>query len=281
MLSTILLGASPVFAKKKADVRNIDGSDVDLLEQLQALQQEVSILRGMVEQQGYELRQLKQQQTENYTDLDNRIRVIMYGEDAVIPPADADVSADASEPPAPNTELRPSLVNPPGENQPSASSKPAPELVDPSQVYDNPVYETIEPASRTPVVSPTEVKSVEVAHYEAAYELLKNREFDKAKTAFREFLKDYPVGTRAPNAHYWLGELHMLSGDLNQAQMEFTVLLQNYPQHDKAADASLKLGKVYQQKGQNELAKKEWQRVITEYPDSTAALLAKDYLANL
>lgn len=45
----------------------------ELLYQLQLLQQEVMTLRGQLEEQGHELRQLKQQSLERYVDLDRRI----------------------------------------------------------------------------------------------------------------------------------------------------------------------------------------------------------------
>src|SRR5690625_1841438 len=45
----------------------------ELLHQVQALQQEVMMLRGEVEQQGHELEQLRQQSLDRYIDLDRRI----------------------------------------------------------------------------------------------------------------------------------------------------------------------------------------------------------------
>ena len=45
----------------------------ELLYQLQLLQQEVMTLRGQLEEQGHQLRQLKQQSLERYVDLDRRI----------------------------------------------------------------------------------------------------------------------------------------------------------------------------------------------------------------
>ena len=44
-----------------------------LYNQLQLLQEEVSQLRGLVEQQSYELKQLKQQRLDDYLDLDGRL----------------------------------------------------------------------------------------------------------------------------------------------------------------------------------------------------------------
>src|SRR5690606_3089998 len=45
----------------------------ELFYQLQILQQEVQTLRGMVEEQAYQIQQLKQQRMDDYMDLDRRI----------------------------------------------------------------------------------------------------------------------------------------------------------------------------------------------------------------
>lgn len=49
------------------------GAQAELFYQLQLLQQEVQELRGLVEQQSFELRQLKQQRMDDYLDLDRRL----------------------------------------------------------------------------------------------------------------------------------------------------------------------------------------------------------------
>ena len=50
----------------------------------------------------------------------------------------------------------------------------------------------------------------EEAAYRAAYELVREKSFDEAVTAFLAFLADFPFGRYAPNAHYWLGELYLV-----------------------------------------------------------------------
>src|SRR5690554_6702217 len=52
---------------------NTVNPEVQAYFELQSLKEEVSMLRGMVEQQGYELSRLKQQQLDAYVDLDKRI----------------------------------------------------------------------------------------------------------------------------------------------------------------------------------------------------------------
>lgn len=115
--------------------------------------------------------------------------------------------------------------------------------------------------------------------YRSAYQLVKARDFGKAKTAFQGFLRDYPGSSYQPNAHYWLGELYYLDSDLEQARQSFVLLIEQYPQHRKVADASFKLGKVHHQLGDTAKAKSLMQQVVREHPGTSAAKLASDYLA--
>ena len=54
------------------------GAQAELYYQLQLLQQEVQELRGLVEQQSFELRQLKQQRMDDYLDLDRRRSILPF-----------------------------------------------------------------------------------------------------------------------------------------------------------------------------------------------------------
>ena len=47
--------------------------------------------------------------------------------------------------------------------------------------------------------------------YQAAYGLVRERQFSEALTAFDAFC-EFPFGRFAPNAHYWLGGYISLSG---------------------------------------------------------------------
>ena len=52
---------------------------MELFFQLQALQEEVQLLRGMVEEQTHEINQLQQQRMEDYLDLDRRVSMLTDG----------------------------------------------------------------------------------------------------------------------------------------------------------------------------------------------------------
>ena len=117
--------------------------------------------------------------------------------------------------------------------------------------------------------------------YRAAYALVRGQQFDQAVTAFRQFLQNYPAGKYAPNAHYWLGELYLVvqPPDLESSRQSFMLLLTQYPDNSKVPDAMYKLGKVHFLKGNRDRAREFLDRVIREHGDSSAAKLAREFIA--
>jgi TolA-binding protein len=76
---------------------------------MQTLRQELSFLRGTVEELQYQLDELREQQDQNYTDLDNRVRNLYTGEadtaaGSVTPPSSASSSASTTTSSADNAE---------------------------------------------------------------------------------------------------------------------------------------------------------------------------------
>ena len=123
----------------------------------------------------------------------------------------------------------------------------------------------------------------EAEAYRAAFALVNGQQFDSAVKAFQQFLRDYPDGKYAANAHYWLGELYLVvePRDLEASRQSFTLLLSQYPDTNKAPDAMYKLGKVYFDKGNREKAREYMDRVVNEYgsSNSSAVKLARDFIA--
>ncbi|EIK44117.1 putative 34 kDa outer membrane protein [Cellvibrio sp. BR] len=192
----------------------------DVYSQIRSLQEEIATLRGLVEEQAYELKQLKQLQLDNYIDLDRRIS-----------------GGSQSAAPAPSDEP---LVSP------SAS------VVD-----DN--------ASEADV-------------YKAAYDLLNQKDFTGAESAFKDHLTRFPSGDFASNSHYWLGKIAMLKKDYPQAKSWFTDLIANFPSAAKVPDAQLDLGKVYFLMGDKVKAKSLLSQLAAGNTD--AARLASKFISD-
>lgn len=66
-------------AQPAADDANARNMQTEMYYQLQTLQQEVAALRGLVEEQAHEIEQLKQQRTDDYRDLDQRLSELAGG----------------------------------------------------------------------------------------------------------------------------------------------------------------------------------------------------------
>lgn len=117
--------------------------------------------------------------------------------------------------------------------------------------------------------------------YDAAFDLIKAKDFAKADQAFTAFLRKYPTSQYAGNAQYWLGEVKLAQGDLQGAGRAFAQVSQGYPQHQKVADSLYKLADVEQRLGNAAKAKGILQQVVAQYPGTSAAQLAQRDLARL
>ncbi|MEK1939539.1 MAG: tol-pal system protein YbgF [Pseudomonas sp.] len=140
----------------------------------------------------------------------------------------------------------------------------------------------VQPAAQQPAAS-TEPgdPAKEKLYYDAAFDLIKAKDFDKASQAFSAFLRKYPQSQYAGNAQYWLGEVNLTKGDLQGAGQAFAKVSQLYPTHNKVPDSLYKLADVEQRLGHSDKAKGILQQVIAQYPGSSAAQLAQRDLQRL
>ena len=132
------------------------------------------------------------------------------------------------------------------------------------------------PASATPG-DPAKEK----LFYDAAFDLIKAKDFAKADQAFSAFLRKYPSSQYSANAQYWLGEVKLAQGDLQGAGQSFSRVSQAYPDHQKVADSLYKLGDVERRLGNLDRARAVLQQVVAQYPGTSAAQLAQRELGRL
>jgi len=205
-----------------------------LMQQLYQMQQEVSMLRGLLEEQEHRLKKLEKDQLDRYQDLDRRLSMISAGSSA---PTGSNGSA---------AEHRLPPVTPASNNQPAeqAAEQPA----DPAR---------------------------EKLLYEAAFDQVKARDFEKAEMAFNAFLRRYPNSEYAGNAQYWLGEVYLVQADLDAAGQAFARVISQYAGHRKEADALYKLAEVERRLGNRDKAAQLYQEVLSKHPEASAAQLAR------
>lgn len=160
-------------------------------------------------------------------------------------------------------------------------------LRDANTVENKSVDEEKEAAIKTNPISKSTAKNLkanladEQISYLAAYELIKNKQYDEAMTAMQAFITQYPEGGYTANAEYWLGELYMVQKNYPKAIEHFETVLQNHPTSSKTSASLLKLGYALEASGHMTEAKQRLQQVVKNYPDTNAAQLANSKLQSL
>ncbi|AZG35836.1 MULTISPECIES: tol-pal system protein YbgF [Shewanella] len=194
--------------------------DFEMQRRMDVLQNEVLDLRGITEQQNYQMNQMLQRQRQLYEDI-------------------ANLTAQSSTPAAPV--------------QADATSVAA--------------------ASST---------LGETGSYEAAVNLvLKERKYDEAIPAFRNFIAKYPESNYAANANYWLGQLLYNKNEFSDAKQAFSTVVSQFADSNKRGDSLVKLGMIAEEENDLAGAKALYNKVIKEYADSASARLAQQQLLAL
>lgn len=218
---------------------------VQLFYQLELLQQEVQTLRGIVEQQEYQMKRMREEQRDRYLDLDRRITLLNQ---ANLKPASSTTEKPVVKP---QTVVPFTVV-------PAIPSKAKPK-----------------PATGPVSLAPVADEAAEKTAYQAAFALVRNKQYEQATDAFRQQIKNHPDGNYTGNAYYWLGEVLLVESDYQQALAAFDSLLDRYPGHRKTADAKYKQGKIYLQLGDTVRAKQLLQSVVKQHAGTSAAKLAE------
>ena len=207
----------------------------ELFNQLQSMQQQIERQQGAIEVLQNDVARMKQENLERYQDLDRRIGT------GVAPAATPENSSTGGDLNAAGAAAGAGAA---AAQAPAAGSEPA----DPAK---------------------------EKLYYDAAFDLIKAKDFDKASQAFAAFLRKYPNSQYAGNAQYWLGEVNLAKGDLQGAGQAFAKVSQLYPKHAKVPDSLYKLADVERRLGHTDRVKGILQQVVSQFPGTSAAQLAQ------
>ena len=248
-----------------ASAQQVDNQQavVELVIQVQQLQDEVRMLRGMLEDQAMELENLGNRQRDQYLDLDQRItglRSTSPGPTVSAPETNSAATYGTRGQALP--ELR--------EDVPEIR----PALDTPSTVNAIALPDT---QAREVLASP----EAEKASYDLAFQSLKDLKYADAAQQFQSFLEQYPNSEYADNAQYWLGESYYVTRNYDIALEAFQVLLADYPDSPKVADGLLKIGYTHYELKHWDQARAALTQVQEQYPDTTLARLAGSRLRSM
>ena len=126
--------------------------------------------------------------------------------------------------------------------------------------------------------APAEASDEDKASYQAAFNLLKDGQYDRAVAAFQKFLASYPDSSLADNGQYWLGEAYYVNRSFPEAQAAFQKVVDKYPQSRKLPDAMLKIGYCRYEMKQWESARAVLGQLVARFTDTPAARQAQQRL---
>ncbi|HEX3951825.1 MAG TPA: tol-pal system protein YbgF [Steroidobacteraceae bacterium] len=133
-------------------------------------------------------------------------------------------------------------------------------------------------AAAAPAAPDAAANGEDKASYQAAFNLLKDGQYERAIAAFQKFLAAYPDSSLADNGQYWLGEAYYVNKAYPEAQAAFQRVVDKYPQSRKLGDALLKIGYCRYEMKQWESAREVLGQVVARFTDTPAARLAQQRL---
>lgn len=190
------------------------GSELLLL--VQQLQDEVRALRGVTEQQAFQIRKMEAEQLDRYRDLDRRISSLL-----------ASGTSNTQKESSTNTASPvPAVVSSAPQVNPVDDTKAYKEAFDKVRAkdFEGAVAGFKEFVTRYPN-SPRLVN----AHYWLGEIYQAQKQDDLAKSSFELVIKGFPDSTKAPHAAYKLGVIYRNAGDQKTANEYFDMVLKNYP----------------------------------------------------
>jgi tol-pal system protein YbgF len=240
----------PLELTAQADVRNATGvsqassvSEASAVYEIQTLQQEIQSLRGLLEEQAYEIKRLKQQRLDDYLDLDKRVSELAR------------------------------------QQQVSATTQ----NVAGGSVANNSVDRSVDKTGGASVITGganavmgNNSEAANSLYDEAIGLLLDKQDYSGAQIKFVEYLDRYQGGLYTPNVYYWTGQILFANGEKKSAADNFELLISEYPNHSKVPDAQFKLARIYFDQNKKSEAREILDKVAAS--DSDAALLAKSFI---
>lgn len=218
----ILLAAAPLLQAQVRVVESsprVSGSGVspsvsasaiepDVYSQIRALQEEITTLRGMLEEQTYELKQLKQLQLDNYMDIDRRLSAARTAGQAGDSSAKVTISSAAASSAA-------SLVAVP-------ASKP---LLDEGELYNNAYdqlnqrqYDASAASFKEYLAQYPDGKYASNCYYWLGKIAMLNQDYPQAKTWFGDLINRFPDSQKLAGAQLDMGRVAYFMGDRDQAR---------------------------------------------------------------
>jgi len=254
-----------------------------LLDQNRQLQAEIQALRGMVEEQGFEIRKLQRDSLSRYTDMDDRLRSLETSTAQPSMPIGASTSpgiVGQSSAPGTGADAMPTiggLRDPGSADAPiTGSATTAPTV--PLTAADTTSSRSSRVTSRG-TLQPAVLSEQQL--YQMAYDSVINSNFERSIAEFDQYLSIYPQGRFVTNAHYWKGQAYLYLNRYDEARDSYEIILEQFQESAKLPDAMYGLGLAYQGLGNIPQARQLLNEIKRRFPNTGVANLADTRLLTL
>ena len=258
-------GFTPGQAEAQASTSSNDALSL-LLEQNQQLRTELQALRGLVEEQGFELRKMQRDSLNRYTNMDERLSSLESG--AVTPAI---------------TSSNPGFALAGGSSANTTDNSPRP-IDSNATVGAGPGTANVTPragnrAGSRGTLQPAVLSEQQL--YQMAYDSVINSNFERSIAEFDQYLSIYPAGRFLTNAYYWKGQAYLYLNQFEQARDSYNIILDQFSDSAKLPDAMYGLALAYQGLGNIAQARQLLTEIKRRFPNTGVANLADTRLLSL
>ena len=121
-------------------------------------------------------------------------------------------------------------------------------------------------------------KDISLALYDAGVNAYNARKYDEAQRSFADFLKNYKSHNLAPEAQFYMAECYFQRNQFADAALAYDKVIKDYPKSSSAPGAYLKQGISFSKLNQGAASKARLEELIKKYPNSPEAARAKTFL---
>lgn len=245
---------------------------LQLSRRLAEQQREIQGLYDQIDRLKFEMSNFKEQEAKRYRDTDMRLTDIEADRSTI------EASDELKIPLAENVPLTPALLP---ENVAVATPVTSETSVETNS--KEPIKRLDEASTKQDslAIKTRAANDEEKVAYQAAFDLMKKKQYTESIKSFETFRQQYPTSSLASNAAYWTGEGYLILGEKDKAITSFTVVETQYADSSKAPAALFRKADTLRDAGQKAAAKVLYQKVIDQYPTTKVADRAKTRISGL
>ncbi|MBQ4568128.1 MAG: tol-pal system protein YbgF [Desulfovibrio sp.] len=256
--------------RHEAQLKQLQPSQADTWNQLQAMRQELNTIRGQLD----DLQNIggARALANRVSTHDNALRQVErsmaldlgLGDPMPVVPTAYPASIPANPAAAPFAPAATGTVQ-------------APSMAQPGTNVQGPGEGTWGQPTPQPVLQAPQ-KDMSLALFDAGVNAYNARKYDEAQRSFADFLKNYPTHNLLPDAQFYLAECYFQRNQFADAALGYDTIIKNHPKSSRAPGAYLKQGISFSKLNQKAAAKARLQELIRKFPSSPEAARAKSFL---